>query len=77
MEGYEGISQDKEKVIDPKKKKVLEIVLPHLKTDAEGYAVFQGIFLKGECVNNNFLLGKRLCTSAGPIKATLCNATIG
>jgi len=43
LEGYDGISQDKEKVIDPKKKKVLEIVLPHLKTDENGYAVFQGI----------------------------------
>ena len=76
MEGYDAISQEKEKPIDPKKKKVLEIVLPHLKTDADGYAVFQGRFSRRiTCVNN--FLGKRLVTSAGPIKATLCNANIG
>jgi len=62
LDGYDKISQEKEKVIDPKKKKVLELVLPHLKTDEEGFAVFQG---------------KRLVTSAGPIKAkTLVNANI-
>jgi len=42
LDGYDKISQEKEKVIDPKKKKVLELVLPHLKTDEEGFAVFQG-----------------------------------
>ena len=41
LEGWDGIPQDKAPVIDPKKK-VLETVLPHLHTDAEGYAVFKG-----------------------------------
>jgi hypothetical protein len=50
-----------EKVIDPKKK-ILEIVFPEFKTDAEGYATF---------------LGRRLKTSAGYIKAkTLTNCPI-
>lgn len=53
LEGYDKISQEPEKVIDPKKK-ILETVLPHLKTDSEGYATFQG---------------KKLKTSAGFIKA--------
>lgn len=41
LDGFDGISQSKEKVIDPKKK-ILETVLPHLKTDSEGYASFLG-----------------------------------
>lgn len=43
MEGYEAMTQEKVKVVDPKKK-ILETVLPHFKTDGEGFAVFQGNF---------------------------------
>ena len=42
VEGYEDkISQEMEKVVDPKKK-ILEKLLPLLKADAEGYATFMG-----------------------------------
>lgn len=51
LEGWEGITQAKEKAIDPKKK-ILETVLPKFEVDAEGYAVFQGrIFLFWQCIN--------------------------
>jgi len=61
VEGYDKITQDKEKVIDPKKK-VLETVMPALKTDDSLEATF---------------LGKKLLTSAGTIKAkSLKNAHI-
>eukprot|EP00330_Aristerostoma_sp_ATCC50986_P005165 CAMPEP_0114594314 /NCGR_PEP_ID=MMETSP0125-20121206/15956_1 /TAXON_ID=485358 ORGANISM="Aristerostoma sp., Strain ATCC 50986" /NCGR_SAMPLE_ID=MMETSP0125 /ASSEMBLY_ACC=CAM_ASM_000245 /LENGTH=756 /DNA_ID=CAMNT_0001794465 /DNA_START=70 /DNA_END=2340 /DNA_ORIENTATION=+ len=54
VEGYEDkISQEMEKVVDPKKK-ILEKLLPLLKADAEGYATFMGAKLK---------------TSAGYLKA--------
>jgi methionine--tRNA ligase beta chain len=55
LEGLEDkISQEREKVVDPKKK-ILERLIPLLMTDADGFATF---------------LGKKLKTSAGFLKAS-------
>ena len=45
LEGYDKISQEKAAAIDPKKHKVLENVLPSLKTDATGFAKYLGSFI--------------------------------
>ena len=60
LEGFEGISQEKEKVVNPKHK-ILEKCLPYTKTDEEGCAHFKG---------------KKFLTSAGYVKASLTNANI-
>merc|ERR1711907_788629 len=61
LEDYDGFNQEKEKEIHTKKNKVLDTVFPEFKTDKEGFATY---------------LGKKLLTSAGPVKADLPDAPI-